>query len=118
MPYDPSSVQTITKAIQASELGITPATDGKVIRLSVPPLSEERRKQIVHQLKDMSEETRVALRNIRRDCIKAIDADEKAKAVGEDPAEKARDEATDLVHTYEEQVGAALEAKTNEVLET
>lgn len=117
-PYDPSSIQTIVKAIQASDIGITPSTDGKLVRLSVPPLSAERRTQLVHQLKDMAEQTRVALRNTRRDCIKAIDAEEKAKKIGEDDAKGGHDEATDLVHKYEKLVDGALEAKTKEVMET
>ena len=117
-PYDPSSVGDISKAIQASDLGITPSSDGKVIRLAVPPLSEERRKQISHQLKEMSEQARVSLRNTRRDGIKAIDAEKKAKAIGEDDAKKGHDDATDMVHTYEKLVDQALEAKTKEVMET
>jgi len=117
-PYDVSSVQTIVKAIQTSDLGITPSSDGKLIRLNVPPLSAERRKQLVHQLKDMSEQTRVTLRNIRRDTIKAIDAEEKSKAISEDEAKTGRDEATELVHKYEKVVDELLAAKSEEVLET
>jgi len=116
-PYDGSSVQAIVKAIQASDVGITPMTDGKVIRLAVPPLSEERRRQIVHQLKEMAEEAKVALRNIRRDAIKAIDGQEKAKTAGEDEVKKGRDDATELVHQYEKAATAALETKTKEVME-
>jgi len=116
-PYDPGSVGDIAKAIQASELGITPMVEGKLIRLAIPPLSEERRKQLVHQLKEQAEDAKIALRNIRRDAIKQIDAEEKAKALGEDDAHKARDDATDLVHNYEAQVDEALQAKTDEVME-
>lgn len=116
-PYDPSGVGDIVKAIQTSDIGITPISDGKLVRLAVPPLSEERRRQIVHQLKDMSEQTRVALRNLRRDCIKAIDAELKAKTISEDEAKGGRDDATDLVHKYEKMVDEALQAKTKEVLE-
>ncbi|MBL7140541.1 MAG: ribosome recycling factor [Planctomycetes bacterium] len=116
-PYDPGSVNDIAKSIQASDLGITPAVDGKVIRLQVPPLSEDRRQQLVQQVKDQSEETKVALRNIRRDSIKHIDAEEKDKALSEDAAHKAREQATDLVHTYEKQVDEALKHKTDEIME-
>ena len=116
-PYDASSTQAMAKAIQASDLGITPNTDGKIIRLSVPPLSAERRKQLEHQLKDMAEQVRVSLRNVRRDAIKGIDADEKAKEASEDEAKRGRDDATDLVHKYEKQVDEALAAKSKEVLE-
>jgi len=117
-PYDPGSTQDIVKAIQASDIGITPNSDGKVIRLSVPPLSEERRKQIVHQLKDMAEEARVSLRNIRRDCIKAIEAEQKAKEISEDDAKRGEKEATDMVHQHEKAVDEALQTKTDEVMES
>ena len=117
-PYDVSSVQSIVKAIQTSDVGITPSTDGKIIRLQVPSLSEERRRQIVHQLKEMSEECRVSLRNIRRDAIKAIDGEEKAKSCSEDEADKAREQATELVHQYEKKVDEALGTKTREVMES
>ena len=116
-PYDPGSVAGIAKGIQASDLGITPAIDGKVIRLAIPPLSEERRKQLVHQIKEMAEETKVALRNIRRDAIKHVDAEEKAKTMSEDDARKAHEDATELVHSHEKQVDDAMTHKTAEIME-
>jgi ribosome recycling factor len=116
-PYDPGSVGDISKGIQASDLGITPMVEGKVIRLAIPPLSEERRKQIVHQIKEMAEETKVSLRNIRRDAIKRADAEEKSKILSEDEAQKARDDATDLVHQHELAVDEALRHKTAEIME-
>ena len=116
-PYDPGSVAAITKAIQTSDLGITPNAEGKAIRLAVPPLSEERRKQLVHQIKELSEETKVALRNIRRDAIKQADAEEKGKTMSEDDASKARDDATKLVHEHEKQIEELLKHKTAEILE-
>jgi len=116
-PYDPGSLAGIAKGIQASDLGITPLVDGKAIRLAIPPLSEERRKQLVHQVKEMSEEAKVALRNVRRDAIKHTDAEEKAKTMSEDDARKARDDATELVHNYEKQVDEVLKHKTAEIME-
>jgi len=116
-PFDPGSAAGIAKSIQASDLGITPTTDGKVIRLAIPPLSEERRKQLVHQIKEMAEAIKVALRNIRRDAIHHIDAEEKQKLASEDNARAARDEATELVHTCEKEIGEVLEHKTKEVME-
>ena len=116
-PYDPGSIGDIAKGIQASELGITPIADGKMIRLSIPPLSQERRTQLVHQVKEQTEEAKVALRNVRRDAIKHIDADEKTKTISEDDARKARVDATDLVHTYEKQLDEALQHKTDEIME-
>ena len=116
-PYDPGSIGDISKGIQASDLGITPIIEGKIIRLAVPPLSEERRKQIVHQIKEMAEETKVALRNVRRDAIKHVDAEEKAKTISEDDARKAHDDATDSVHEHEKQIDEALKHKTAEIME-
>lgn len=116
-PYDPGSVGDIAKGIQASDLGITPIVDGKSIRLSIPPLSEERRKQLSHQVKEMAEETKVSLRNVRREAIKLVDAEEKAKIASEDDARKAQDDATALVHTYEQQIDEVLKHKTAEIME-
>jgi ribosome recycling factor len=116
-PYDPGSVNDIAKGIQASDLGVTPAVDGKVIRLQIPPLSEERRQQLVQQVKEQAEEAKIALRNIRRDAIKHVDAEEKNKELSEDAARKARDDATDLVHTYEKQIDEAVSHKTDEIME-
>jgi ribosome recycling factor len=117
-PYDASSIGDIVKAIQTSDIGITPHSDGKIVRLQVPTLSQERRRQLVSQIKDMSEETRVKLRNARRDLIKEIDAAQKAKEATEDEADKGKVEATELVHKYEKLVDAALEGKTKEIMES
>jgi len=116
-PYDPGSVADIVKGIQASDLGVTPVADGKLVRLAIPALSEERRKQLVHQVKEMAEEVKVSLRNARRDAIHRIDTEEKEKLFGEDAARKAHDDATELVHTYEKEVDEALAHKTTEILE-
>ncbi len=117
-PYDATSIGDIIKGIQTSDIGITPQSDGKVIRLQIPPLSQERRKQLVHQIKEMAEETRVKLRNTRRDAIKEIEAAEKSKDATEDEAKKGKQEATDLVHKYEKQVDEVLEAKTAEIMDS
>ena len=116
-PYDPGSIGDISKGIQASDLGITPIVDGKVIRLAIPPLSQERRTQLVHQIKEMAEETKVALRNVRRDAIKHIDTEEKSSSASEDEARKGHEDATELVHNYEKQVDEVLKHKTAEILE-
>lgn len=115
-PYDPSSLSSIEKAILQSELGITPISDGKTIRLQVPPLNEERRKKISHQLKSMAEDTRVALRNIRRDANKHIDSEEKASIITEDEADKAKDDILKLIHEYEEKLNTMLSKKIEEVM--
>jgi ribosome recycling factor len=116
-PYDPGSISDIVKGLQTSDLGITPVVEGKIVRLSIPPLSEDRRKQIVHQIKEMSEETKVSLRNVRRDAIKTIDAEEKGKTLSEDEARKAREDSTALVHNHEAQIDEVLEHKTAEIME-
>jgi ribosome recycling factor len=116
-PYDPGSVADIAKSIQASDLGITPSVDGKQIRLAIPPLSEERRKQLVGQVKEQAEEAKVALRNVRRDAIRQVDAEEKAKTLSEDDSRGARDDATELVHRFEKTVDEALKHKTDEIME-
>ncbi|HUX01632.1 MAG: ribosome recycling factor [Phycisphaerae bacterium] len=116
-PFDPGSVGDIAKSIQASDLGVTPSIENKVIRLAIPPLSEERRKQLVHQIKEMAEETKVGLRNVRRDAIKSIDAEEKQKLLGEDMARSAKDQVTEMVHKHEKQIAEVLEHKTKEVME-
>jgi len=116
-PFDPGSVKEIERAIQASDLGITPSSDGKVIRLAIPPLSTERRGQIAGQLKKMAEATRVAIRNARRDGNKEADRLEKASELSEDEARKAKHEIQELTGRYEEQVGEILEAKTKEIEE-
>ena len=117
-PFDPGSLKEIERGIQASGLGITPATDGKVIRLSMPPLSMERRQQLAGQLKKLSEATRVVIRNARRDGNKEVDKQEKEGELTEDEAKKAKDDIQKLTDQYEEKITAVLEAKTKEVQET
>ncbi len=117
-PFDPGSLKDIEKAIQASELGITPNSDGKIIRLSVPPLSMERRQQIVAQLKKMAEAARVAVRNTRREGNKEADRQQKASELTEDEAKKGKDDIQDLTRTYEDKVTELVEAKTREIQET
>ena len=116
-PFDPSSLKDIERAIQASDLGITPNADGKVIRLSVPALSTERRHQISGQLKKMAEAARVAIRNARRDGNKEVDRQERASVLTEDEAKKGKDDIQNLTRKYEESVNELLKAKTEEIEE-
>ena len=116
-PFDPSSLKDIERAIQASGLGITPAADGRVIRLIVPPLSGERRQQLITQIKKMAEATRVTIRNARRDGNKEVDSQEKASDLTEDEAKKGKDEIQDLTKKYEAKVDEILSAKTEEIQE-
>lgn len=115
-PYDLSIIADIEKALLQSELGITPNNDGKIIRLVVPSLSEDRRKKIAAQLKSMSEETKVAFRNIRREANKHIDNEKKESLVSEDEANRAKDDILKLVHNYEKNLGELLAKKSEEVL--
>lgn len=116
-PFDPTSVKDIERAIQASELGITPNSDGKVIRLAVPPLSTERRGQLAAQLKKMSEATRIAIRSARRDGNKEIDRSQKASEFTEDEARQGKDDVQELTGKYEDKVTEILDAKTEEIEE-
>lgn len=114
-PFDPSTSKDIEKAIQTSDIGITPMSDGKVIRLPVPPLSGERRQQLTQHVKKLAEAQRVAIRNARRDANKLVDTEEKEGTLPEDDAERLRKTVQDLTEKYEKQVDALLEAKTKEI---
>jgi ribosome recycling factor len=116
-PFDPTSLKDIERAIQASDLGITPQSDGKMIRLAVPPLSGERRHQLVGQIKKMAEGSRVPIRNARRDGNKEVDTQEKAGELTEDDSHRGKDEIQKLTDDYEKKVNDLLEAKTKEIEE-
>ena len=117
-PFDASSVQAISKAIQAAGLGLNPMTEGKQIRVNIPSLSGERRNQLVATLKQMAEQTRVAIRNNRRDANKQLDAASKDKSlsISEDDAEKAKEAIQDLVKKYEAMVDQIVAEKTKDIL--
>ena len=116
-PFDPGSLGEIAKAIQKSNLGINPANDGKVIRLAIPPLSEERRKQMVKMAKDLVEKAKLAIRNARRDANAQADGEQKDGTLTEDERFKAKEEIQRLTETYEGKVDAHLEKKTKEIME-
>jgi ribosome recycling factor len=117
-PFDPGSLRDIERAIQASSLGITPSTDGKVIRLGIPPLSGERRQQLTAQVRKMAEAVRVTVRNARRDGNKELDRQHKASEITEDQADKGKEETQKLTDTYEAKVNEILGAKIKEIEET
>jgi len=116
-PFDPASLKQIERAVNASSLGITPNNDGKVIRLSVPPLSGERRGQIVGQLKKMAEAARIAVRSTRREANKELEKQQKASELTEDEARKGKDDVQELTDRYEKKVDEILDAKTKEIQE-
>ncbi|GAB4150485.1 MAG: ribosome recycling factor [Planctomycetota bacterium] len=116
-PWDTSVIKDIERAILASDLGINPNNDGKMIRLVVPPLSGERRKALVAQIKDMSEKAKVAVRNIRRDTIKALEDLKKNGLVTEDALDKLKKDVQDLTARYEKKIGDVQSSKTEEIME-
>lgn len=116
-PYDKSSVGAIERAIQQSDLGLSPSNDGQVIRLNFPPLTEERRKELVRVVKHMAEEGRVSIRNLRRTGRHDLGALEKDGDISADDMTRAEKELDKLTHTYEAEVDRALEHKEQELLE-
>ena len=116
-PWDASTVKAMEKAILASDLGITPQNDGKVIRLAFPQLTEERRREMSKQISKMGEDAKVAVRNIRRDANDTVKAMKKNSEMTEDEA-KASDKSTqDLTDKYIKEVDAVTAAKTKEIME-
>ncbi len=116
-PFDPTVLKDIEKAILASELGLTPMNDGKLIRLAIPPLSGERRKQLTTRVKDLAEESRVAIRNVRRDANKHADQAEKDKVLTEDDCEQTKEQIQDLTKKFEGKVNDMAEKKSAEIME-
>jgi len=116
-PFDPSTLKDIERALQEADIGINPQSDGKVIRLPVPPLSGERRQQIAAQVKKMAEGQKVAMRNARRDAIQAINAEKKAGDMPEDDAKKSHEVMDKLTKKYEGILDDLMKAKTKEVTE-
>lgn len=116
-PWDPQMLPVIEKAILKSDLGLTPANDGKMIRLSIPQLTEERRKDLVKQVKKIAEEIRVAVRNIRRDTIDVLKKQKKDKAISEDDLFKLQDEAQQKTDTSMKLIDTIAAAKEKEVME-
>lgn len=115
--FDPSALAEIEKAIQKSGSGLNPQNDGKVIRVPIPPLSEERRRQMADMVKDFGEKARVAIRNIRRDGNKQADDEEKGKTISEDEKKRTKEEMQKLTGLFEGKVDDVLAKKTKEILE-
>jgi ribosome recycling factor len=116
-PYDQNSLKDVEKAIRASDLGMTPNSDGKIIRLIVPPMSGEQRQKMVARIKKSAEDAKVACRNIRRDANKHFDQAEKAKELTEDERDKGKENVQTLLKTYEEKVTEMADKKSKEVME-
>lgn len=116
-PWEAKLIPAIEKAILNSNIGLTPSSDGRIIRLNLPPLTEERRKEIVKELKKKAEEDKIALRNIRRDAIDRLKKMEKDKAITEDELKKLEKEVQDTTKTFEVKVDEAVAHKEKEVME-
>lgn len=116
-PWDPSVLGEIEKAIQKSELSLNPNNDGKVIRINIPPLTEERRKEYVKMAKNMAEQARVAVRNIRRDANDNLKKQQKDSSITEDDEKKGMDEVQKMTDESVEKIDTILEEKENEIME-
>lgn len=115
-PWDPGALQAIEKAIMSSELGIMPQSDGKVIRLSIPPLTEERRQELAKLVSRMAEDGRVAVRNVRRDANERLDKLEN-EGVSEDDIKAAKKKVQDLADKYIQKIDELLDRKVQEIME-
>ena len=116
-PYDPTVMKDIEKAIIASDLGLAPQSDGRVVRLNIPPLSTEVRKKMVSRIKELGEEAKVSIRNVRRDGNKAADQAEKDKQLSEDQRDDAKDDIQELTKKYESKAVEMAKAREQEVLD-
>jgi ribosome recycling factor len=116
-PWEAKQIPAIEKAILNANLGLTPSNDGKMIRLNLPPLTEERRKEIVKQLRKMAEDAKVAIRNIRRDSIDGLKKLEKDKQITEDELKRAEKEVQDVTNGHVSKIDEVLAHKEKEVME-
>lgn len=116
-PWDVSQIGAIEKAIRSSDLGLNPSNDGKVIRIPIPPLTQERRKEIVKHLHHVAEDHRVAIRNVRRDGNEAVKKLLKDKKISEDEERRAHDEIQKMTDGYMAKLDTAAKAKEKEVME-
>lgn len=116
-PWDATVLKDLEKAIAASDLGINPQNDGKVIRLTFPPLTEERRKELVKQVSKIAEESKVSIRSIRRDALEGFKKQQKASEITEDDLKSIEKDVQELTDKYTKQIDEILKKKEAEVLE-
>jgi len=116
-PYDTGTIKEIEKAIVAGDLGLNPQNDGRVIRLNVPPLSTEVRKKMVSRIKELAEEAKVSIRNIRRDANKHAEQAEKDNEMTEDDRDRCKEKVQELTKKYENEVSEMAKSRESEVLE-
>jgi len=115
-PFDPGSVREIEKAIKSSDLSIAPIIDGKIIRLNIPPLSEERRTQLVAQGKQTGEQAKVSIRNVRRDAIKQLEKEQKDKVITEDDLNQGKKLLDDKTKDYTDKIDEIVKHKADEIM--
>ncbi|MEW6188704.1 MAG: ribosome recycling factor [Actinomycetota bacterium] len=115
-PWDKSSIGNIEKAILKSDLGLTPSSDGNVIRLPFPPLTEERRKELVRVVRKMAEEGRIAIRNVRRDAKEALEDLKKDGEISEDEFERAKEKLQKITDKYVSEIDEMLKHKEEEIM--
>ncbi|MDR1611866.1 MAG: ribosome recycling factor [Planctomycetota bacterium] len=116
-PYDLGLLKEIEKALLASDLGVTPQNDGKIIRLSFPPLTGERRKKLAQGVKSQGEDAKVTVRNVRRDGLKMLDDMEKKKELSQDDVKKLKDDVQNQVKKYEKIIDGEVDKKIGEIME-
>jgi len=117
-PFDPASVRDIEKAIKSSDLSIAPIIEGKFIRLNIPPLSEERRKQLVQQAKQAGEQAKVSIRNVRRDTNKQLEKQQKDKEITEDDLQGAKKQIDDITKEFTDKVDEVVAHKSSEIMDS
>jgi len=116
-PWDKSQIPAVEKAILQSDLGLVPTSDGSVLRIAIPQLTEERRKELVRVVRKDAEEHRVAIRNVRRDANEMLKSLEKEKAISEDEARRAQERVQELTDRYIQEIDRLLQAKEQEIME-
>lgn len=116
-PHDPANLESIERSIRNSDLGLSPSNDGRAVRLNFPPLTEERRRELVRVVRQMAEDGRVAIRNVRRDARKELDSLEKDGSLSEDEQRRAEDRLDKMTQAAEVEISTVLEQKEAELLE-
>ncbi len=116
-PFAAGVLNNIVKAIQSSDLGLSPNSDGRLIRLNIPPLSTERRRQLASRVKELAEEARISIRNIRRDANKHADQSQKAKTLTEDERDATKEQVQDFTKKFEGKVNALSSAKEKDIMD-
>jgi ribosome recycling factor len=116
-PFDTTIIKDIEKGIVASELGLNPQSDGRIIRINIPPLSTDTRKKLVARIKELSEEAKISIRNVRRDANKAIETAEKDKTISEDQRDTSKEQVQELTKKYEEDVTELAKSRESDVMD-